>query len=787
MWLKRLVPRLLLTGVLLAMMVMPVLPAQEAKAAPTYPVLPAGLNYYQTIFPAGLTYSDGWYGTFTNAPKAQAILLFDDDYLPAWGRAIFAMSPAPQKQPSGEQGGTTLTAITRDQANTIIQSYDLSNFTSIVPDILQVMPIEMMFAGVWAGEKLAQKWTTAIPPPTLTKSQSDYLSSVNATVAKKQAQYKNTLRDFDPDRFWVPNSVSGNWSNTAMWANASGNMSGGASIPTNADNTFFDVNSFNSANKTVLVDVAANTLSMNWTGALNSPTLTWLTGNILGVYGKVNFIAAMTIIGDGTTNTQLRVVNATGELTTNGAVVNVMIGVQTATLSLQDNLTQTSTGTGIYVGIGTTISTLLTNNNNITSSSSGLSSAYGAACTITLGTSTVQVTSWGISNTTVTPSLHTIKITGTGVFSGGNQATYNNVSLLGSAHTISGNNTFNQLSLNSTAAQTITFTDTTSQTATTLTLGGSSGFQHTLQGSGVAGWSVNQTAGTVTADYITISRSTGVGSATYNAVGGSVDGGNNVNWNFPLTVATVAASPIAMDKDGVTNVGLRGTITNMGGSATAGAWFDYGLTAGYGSTTANVTYSTTNFTGIKTDSSLVALTPGQTYHFGRKITSGANTTQGSDTNFTLTMPTVTTGSGSKFGGSSAILTGSVTNMGVASDTYVSFEYGDTAAYGNTTTESTANAIGSFTKTISYSPIKQLHYRAVARNGAVYSYGANQTVEIDSNLNIIVMLIVPLGLLVIIFFAISSVMEITLPPLLIILIIAVLAAVIQMLANVFTNL
>jgi hypothetical protein len=63
-------------------------------------------------------------------------------------------------------------------------------------------------------------------------------------------------------------------------------------------------------------------------------------------------------------------------------------------------------------------------------------------------------------------------------------------------------------------------------------------------------------------------------------------------------------------------------------------------------------------------------------------------------------------------------------MGVASDAYVSFEYGTTQAFGSTTAEVAQAAIGTFSATIS-EPSYPTYYRARTRVGAVYSYGATQ--------------------------------------------------------------
>ena len=726
---------LLVVGAVVAALLFPVLPqreqvkaaqtnsiisaGQDAKAAPTYPNLPLGLNYYQTTYPAGLRYSKEWYGTLTYAPKA-TVLMFDDDYTADTGMSIFAVSPAPQKQPSGVQGGTTLTAITREQADTIIKSYALDvGGKPFSPEIQAVMSPAHYFVGTWFGDKLTTKWNAnlyeRLPTDNLTDWQKAFITDTQGKTNKQV-----DLTKYDPNRYWV--NGSGNWSDTTHWANASGNTSAGASVPTNADNTFFDANSFTGAGQTVTVDVAANTLSMDWTGATNTPTLAGT--QLLIVCGSLTTISGMVWSHNG----RIELVTGTGNVTTNGLTLACNIEFGEVGAAGNRTIADSLTTTGYVYNFSSVVTTAA--GITVNCATFAVRSAVAKQYTFGAGT-TINCTGWdmvtGGGAVTLTANTAIINISGTGVLAGGganyNGATFN---LNGTAHTLSGNFTVGTLSANSSKTQTITFTDGNVVSATTFNLSGSSGFQHTLQGSAAAGWAISQLAGTLTADYITISRSTAnvTGGQIYNAVGGSVNGGNNVGWNFPLTIATVSASPVSMDKDGVSNVGLRGTIIDMGGSATVGAWFNYGLTAAYGSTTGNVTYSTTNFTGTKTNLTLIALTPAQTYHFQRAVTSGANTTYGADANFTLTMPSVTTGTAS-YSGAVLTLNGNITNMRAATSAYVRFNWGyDPGALTHSTVLQTINAITAFSDTITPLP-QTIYYQAEVIVGAVSNYGSTE--------------------------------------------------------------
>lgn len=236
--------------------------------------------------------------------------------------------------------------------------------------------------------------------------------------------------------------------------------------------------------------------------------------------------------------------------------------------------------------------------------------------------------------------------------------------------------------------------------------------------------------GDLTASYTSISRSTATGGVVFTATQ-SINGGNNDGWVFPLTISTGAESGIAMTAAGITSGNITGEITDMGGSATVSAWFDYGLTTAYGSTTENVTWATGNYTGVKNQAIPVGLTPGGTYHYRYAVTSSGTTEYGADGSFTLTMPTVTTVSSSVVG-TSITLQGNVSSAGVASSSYVRFQYGTTPSLGSITAVQTQAGTGAFTATVpAPSSDTTLYYRSVVTNGAVSAYGATRTLSSPS--------------------------------------------------------
>ena len=124
------------------------------------------------------------------------------------------------------------------------------------------------------------------------------------------------------------------------------------------------------------------------------------------------------------------------------------------------------------------------------------------------------------------------------------------------------------------------------------------------------------------------------------------------------------------------------------------------------------------------------LIPGQTYHFRLNGTNEDGITSSPDSTFTLTLPSVTTGTPTNVGmngGTHATLNGTIDDMGVASDAYASYQYSTDLSYNQSTPEVTVNAIGAFTQNINgFLPNQTYNVRLVTRVGAVYTYGLNQT-------------------------------------------------------------
>ena len=243
------------------------------------------------------------------------------------------------------------------------------------------------------------------------------------------------------NRFWVGGTAT--WDGTAgtKWATTSGGA-GGSAVPTAADDVFFDAAS---GAVTVSVSSGSVALSINCTGF----TGTLSAGGTVTVSGSVTIVSGMTI--SGVFNW---VINGTGTFTSGGKTFSSL----------------NVSGSGITVTLGSALSlsgmltitqgTLNTSASNYSITCERMNSNNSNVRGFTLNGSTVTCTGitqpWLISTGgTFTLSAGTSTITLSGApainFDGGN-LTYNNVthsisSSLGIGLTISGNNTFNTLTL----------------------------------------------------------------------------------------------------------------------------------------------------------------------------------------------------------------------------------------------------------------------------------------------------------------------------------------------------
>jgi hypothetical protein len=187
------------------------------------------------------------------------------------------------------------------------------------------------------------------------------------------------------------------WGSTANWSDTSGGT-GGFSIPTSADDVFFDANSGNCT----LASSTRTAKSINFTGYTN--TITFDVG--LDVYGSVTLSSGMTIAGVGTLS-----LYATGSLTSNGKLwQNLLVFRGTSqTYTLIDNWT-----VGSLQGLASTAATINGNTINVNGDLTITGTAiYSGTTNIVLsGTGTYSQNSTGQLRNNLTISTGTITISG---------------------------------------------------------------------------------------------------------------------------------------------------------------------------------------------------------------------------------------------------------------------------------------------------------------------------------------------------------------------------------------
>lgn len=248
------------------------------------------------------------------------------------------------------------------------------------------------------------------------------------------------------DRYWVGGTAT--WDATAglKWSATSGG-SGGATVPTAADDVFFDAAS---GTVTCTISGARVAKSINCTGFTG--TLGGTSTPSLTISGSLTLSAGMTVTYSGTTT-----FNATGTITSAGKTLgSVTINGSGITVTLGDALTTSTTGI-----LTVTAGTFDTANYNVTVGA--LSSSGSSVRSILLGSSTVTLGSTGTvfdtatnTNLTFNAGTSTIIVNNSGpTIAAGTQGnpgvTFYNISLarptIGTTFNIQGINTFNDFSV----------------------------------------------------------------------------------------------------------------------------------------------------------------------------------------------------------------------------------------------------------------------------------------------------------------------------------------------------
>jgi len=453
------------------------------------------------------------------------------------------------------------------------------------------------------------------------------------------------------DRYWV--GGTGTWSstNTTNWSTSSGGA-GGASVPTSADNVFFNVNSNVGTGAFTVTMADTPRVCNDFTASGLDGTMT-LAGTSIGltVSGSLSFPATnFTRTYTGTTTFNATTTGKT--ITTNGVAFGGAVTL---------NGVGGAWTLGSAFSCGTIDLTLIngtfdTSVSNYAVTAGGFSSSNSNTRTINLNSSTITLSgtsAWTMTtstNATLNAGTSTITLTSLiPTFSGGGLTYYNLTTTFGSggAFTINQNNTFNNVALQASILQQIVVLAGNQIINGTFTFNGSNGINRGFIRSNFIGTSRTLTCAAIAAmtdvDFrdITIAGAHGTLSGTrLGDCGGNsnitfVAGANKYwnlaaggNWNSTAWAlssggAVAAANfPLAQDTVIIENTGLNTSTT-----VTINTSYNIGTldtsTRTNAMTLASSTFSPT-FYGNFTYGSGVTPTGTGTYQFSNRSTKTLN-------------------------------------------------------------------------------------------------------------------------------------------------------------------
>ena len=249
---------------------------------------------------------------------------------------------------------------------------------------------------------------------------------------------------------------------------------------------------------------------------------------------SLNMAGNLTFASGGSYLTVQQTFLATATITSVGKQINnTTINGSGITVTLADAMTLGSAST-----LTLTQGTFTAANFNVTVGS--FSSSNSNTRTLNMGSGTWTMlgngaTVWNTATTTgltVVPSTSTITMTNASAktFAGGGLTYYNLNQGGAGALTISGSNTFNNIT-DTVQPSTVTFTAGTTQTVSNFDLAGTAGSLVTINSSTPGSqFTLSKASGTVNAQYLSIKDSNATGGAVWNADATNVDGGNNTGW-----------------------------------------------------------------------------------------------------------------------------------------------------------------------------------------------------------------------------------------------------------------
>jgi len=325
-------------------------------------------------------------------------------------------------------------------------------------------------------------------------------------------------------RYWVGGTA--NWDGTAgtKWSETPGGP-GGASVPTTADDVFFDANSSGTCTIAAGNTGAKSINCTGFTGGIAGTAAITVAGSITLDAGQTyTHIGTVTITGTGTLTTASKAFSA---VRVNGSGITVTLGDALNTSPRLVDVTQGTFDTAGY---------------NVTSGS--FISDSTSARTVNFNSSTVSTpSSTGLdfdpsTNLTFNAGTSQINFTGsTSGLQGGSGQNFYNVSFTSAVtgtRTITGANTFNNLTLNASATGLSQLQLSDDQTVNgTFTCAGSSAIARGFVRSNVIGTTRTITAAAVSADDCDFRDITIAGAAAPIAPTRAGDCGGNSGITFP--------------------------------------------------------------------------------------------------------------------------------------------------------------------------------------------------------------------------------------------------------------
>ncbi len=347
-------------------------------------------------------------------------------------------------------------------------------------------------------------------------------------------------------RFWVLGT--GNWdaATTTNWAASSG-TAGGQSVPTSSDTVDFD-NSSSVANAAYTVTITATANCSNLTMLGPHPTnvnkVTWAGSSALNIFGNLNLSGGTAGITNSFTGAITYSATTTGKTVThNGVTMASIITFSGAGggWTLQDALNNGSSP------ITHTNGSLNTNGQTVTCAA--FTPGTTGVRTLTLGASTINCTVWTAltqTNITFSGASSTINVTSTN-FDGGDFS-YGTVVLTANTVTMTGINTFVNLTMTPTSpssTDTLTFSNNQTVTGTFTVSDGATVTNRVLVKSFTIGQQRTITAAAISTSNTDWQDIKGAGAASWDMhsdTGGSGDCGGNSMKALGAAAFTTAAT-----------------------------------------------------------------------------------------------------------------------------------------------------------------------------------------------------------------------------------------------------